>query len=84
MGLIGLSWEAIESWVKCQGLEDIVTPWELDVVRKMSRAYAGEFNLASDVRRPQPFIPIEVSQDNRDRVESKLKAIFANRKKKKG
>lgn len=74
MGLVPLSWQEIESWVACCGLDESVTPWELGVVRKMSEAYASEYTQASAPRRPQPYSP-EVDPDEIDRDAVMAKAI---------
>jgi hypothetical protein len=48
MGLIPLSWQEIQAFVRCNAHEGYITPWELGVVRrKMSEAYCAEYARAS-------------------------------------
>lgn len=82
MGLIPLSWQEIQAWVVCSGLEDSVTPWELGVVRRLSEAYSSEYAQAQAPRRPMPYQPV-VEEIDREAVQAKIISIFAQFKKKK-
>lgn len=83
-GLVPLSWQEIEAWVKCQALTDVLTPWELGVVRIMSEAYASEYAQAYDPKRPMPYSPrVDLSEVDRVAVADKLKNILSQFKKRK-
>ena len=82
MGLVPLSWQEIESWVVCNGLEESVTPWELSVVRKMSEAYASEYAQASSPSRPMPYRGVVEEDIDRDAIAAKVKNVLAAFKRK--
>lgn len=84
MGLVPLSWQEIESWVVCSGLEETVTPWELGVVKRLSEAYSSEYARASTPSRPQPYQPdVDVDTIDRDAVAAKVMNVLASFKRKK-
>lgn len=77
MGLVPLSWQEIEAWVRCNGLDDSVTPWELQVVRKLSEAYSAEYSRASDPKRRMPFKPeVKVEEIDHEAVANQVMNVF--------
>ena len=85
MGLVPLSWTEIKAWVDCYDLADTVSPWELILIRKLSEEYCAEYHRASDVRRPEPYLPVvENVEEVRDKVANQLASIFSGYTKIKG
>jgi hypothetical protein len=82
MGLIPLSWQEIEAFVKCT--QASVTPWELRVIRKMSEAYCAEYARASDRLRKAPYqAVIEIpTEEVREAVAAKVMSVLATFKRK--
>jgi hypothetical protein len=76
MGLVPLSWQEIEAFVRCSGLEDTVTPWELQVIKRLSEAYSAEYSRASDPKRKMPYRK-EVKVEEIDRVAVFKQAVNA-------
>jgi hypothetical protein len=82
MGLVSLSWQEIAAWVQCAGYEDILTPWELSVIKRMSEAYAAEYSQASAPMRRKPYEPeVDLDEVDRDEVVNKAKNILSGFKK---
>jgi hypothetical protein len=82
MGLTPLSWMEIEAWVRCNALEDVVTPWELQVIRRLSEAYVTEYALASDPKRKMPYQPV-VEEVDREAVAQKVSSVLSGFKRRK-
>jgi hypothetical protein len=78
MGLIPLSWQEIQAFVRCNAHEGYITPWELSVIRKMSEAYCAEYARASDKLRKAPYTPeVDVSEVDRAAIADKVKNALA-------
>ena len=85
MGLIPLSWQEIEAFVRCSGLEDTVTPWELQVVKRLSEAYVAEYSKASDPKRKMPYKPdIKTDEIDREAVMKQAISVLGMFKRNKG
>lgn len=79
MGLVGLSWQEIESWVRCNDLTGIVTPRDLRTLYMLSRVYAGELAKASQKGATAPYVPkLEMEEDTRAIVANKVDDLFAS------
>ena len=81
MGIQGVSWQEIDSWVRQQEIR--LSPWEKKLIKNLSDKYAVEYSLSSDKNRPAPYIDVE-KLPSRDDVASRLLAAFAALKKKDG
>lgn len=55
MGLVPLSWQEIESWAYCSGLQESLSVWELEVIKILSDTYASQYSKSSSKNCPQPF-----------------------------
>lgn len=81
MGLVGLSWQEIESWARCNDYVGILSPKEYRAVYSLSRAYVHAHNEASKKGAKPPYeAPVEDTKDNeviREMVEEKVEDIFA-------
>jgi hypothetical protein len=42
-GIIGLSWQELKAWQEVTLLEQTIYPWELQIIKEMSIAYASEY-----------------------------------------
>lgn len=85
MGLVPLSWQEIEAWVRCTGIEEMVTPWELETVRRMSEAYASEYSQAYDPKRKQPYQPVvDMNEVDLQAIDNKVRLGLSMFKKKQG
>jgi len=83
MGLVPLSWQEIEAWARCSGLEDSITPWELQVVRRLSEAYTSEYSKASDPKRRPPYSKqVSVDEIDRDAIEKQTRNVLSMFKRK--
>lgn len=71
IGLVCLTWQEIEAFIRVNSLE--LTLWEIEVLRKMSEAYAYEYSKASDPQRPSPFMR-EKTEENTE--EENIKAAL--------
>lgn len=81
MGLSGLSWTELESWVNCTDNKGIVTPSDLRIVHALSRAYANESSKASLKGATAPFKPstgIELEDGTRALISSKAEDVFTS------
>jgi hypothetical protein len=79
MGLSGLSWQELESWVRCTDNVGIVTPKDLKILHQLSRVYANESAVASKKGAVAPYIPVleeEDVEEIRDIVEEKTIDVF--------
>lgn len=80
MGLVGLSWQEIEAWGKCNDFEGILSPKEYRAVWRLSRAYTAEYVEASRKGAKPPYTaPVENQKDEtvREMVASKIEDVFA-------
>jgi hypothetical protein len=87
MGLVPLSWQELDSWLRCTQLE--LSPWEVRTIKSMSNAYANEYAQASKKDRPRPYNPEvreEISKEDlakeRELIASQAMSVFAQFKKK--
>jgi hypothetical protein len=55
MGAVPISFQEIESWQHQVGVE--LAPWEVRMLRSLSREYVGELNAATKPDRPMPWEP---------------------------
>jgi len=80
MGVVPLSWQEIDSWLKCTNLE--LSVWEKLTIKLLSETYVGEFSQASAKDRPPPYVPQaeEPKQLDRDAVADKLRNAFRSMK----
>jgi hypothetical protein len=80
MGLVGLSWQEIESWARCNDFVRILSPKEYRAVWTLSRAYASEFAAASKKDAKAPYTPVIERRDEvvREMVEHKVEDVFAS------
>ncbi len=79
MGLAGLSWQELESWVRCTDNLGIVTPKDLRVLHTLSRVYANESSKASQKGAVAPYIPVveeEYVEEIREIIEEKTIDVF--------
>lgn len=54
MGVIGLSWNEIKSWMDCMGLD--LSYWEISLLRDMSREYASQANNSEEPTCRSPYL----------------------------
>lgn len=85
MGLIPLTWQEIDAWARATSYNETLSPWELETIKRMSDAYASEYNRASDPKRPQPYKPVvyEIEID-RAAVAAQAESVLAQFKQKVG
>ncbi len=77
MGLTGLSWQELESWVKCTDNTGIVTPRDLKLIHTLSRVYANESAKASQKGAKPPYVPVvEDIEEIREVVAEKAEDLF--------
>lgn len=82
MGVIPLTWQEIESWLRTTELD--LSVWEKLTIREMSEAYVAEFTKASAKDAPAPFVPIvEPEQIDRAAVSNKIADVLRGFKRKK-
>lgn len=78
MGVAPLSWQEIQAWLNCTGLQ--LHTWEVTTLKQMSEAYAGEFSQASkpEAEAPYKYAPEEYVEQEIDHeaVCNKLKSAF--------
>ena len=70
-GLIPLTWQEIDAWIRVNKLD--LTLWEIETIKKMSESYCAEYSRASDPQRPAPYSP-EKDADEIDPEEELRKA----------
>lgn len=81
MGLVGLSWQEIEAWARCNDFVRILSPSEYRAVYRLSRAYTNEYAEASKKGAKPPYTPpIELAKNEvvREMVEEKVEDVFAS------
>jgi hypothetical protein len=77
MGPVPLSWQEIESWMRCT--ETQITVWERLTIKGMSEDYVGEYLAARKKDRPAPYTyvdPDEELEEQRKEVATKLLNAF--------
>jgi hypothetical protein len=65
LGVVPLPYSELQAWQQQSGLD--LQPWEVKLLRQLSRDYAIEAKAASDAGRPAPWVAIKRS-DAGDRV----------------
>ena len=78
-GAKAVSWKEIEAWQ--ESTQRQLSPWEVILIRSMSKAYVNEFYEGSDKLRPAPYEDVEMTSEKRDLVADKFKAWKASFKK---
>lgn len=78
MGLVGLSYQELESWAKLAGMENILEPWQYTGIYTMSRAYANECSAATKKDSRAPYIPVEEIEIDREIVNDQVEDVFAS------
>lgn len=77
MGLVGLSYQEIESWARLSGLYGILSPWQYNAIHTMSRAYAGMYANASQKGAKPPYMPPkEDIEDVKELVSKQAENVF--------
>lgn len=81
-GLVPLTWQEIQAWQQAYGIE--LDALELEAVKTLSNAYAGQFERSRKKDCPPPWVDPE--QINRDAVHEKILQQFRafNQRRKKG
>ncbi len=79
MGPVPLSWSEMQSWQDLTGV--VLQPWELQMIRLMSTAYAGQSADAQEADCPAPYNVVE--SVDRESVEKRLARMFGVYAKKK-
>lgn len=72
-GLIPLTWQEIDSWIKVTKLD--LTLWEIETIKKMSEAYCAEYSRATDPQRPAPYSPVK--EDDKIDVEAEMRKALS-------
>lgn len=80
MGVVPLTWQEIESWLRVTELQ--LTVWEKLTIREMSEAYAAESAKATDKHAAPPYTA--VSEIDRPAVASKVLSVLRSFKRKPG
>lgn len=81
MGLVGLSWQEIEAWARCNDFVGILSPKEYRAVWRLSKAYAAESAVATKKDAKPPYAaPVETYKDevSREMIEEKVEDVFAS------
>lgn len=80
MGLVGLSYQEIESWVNMTDMKGLIPAWQISAIYTMSRAYANECSLAQKKDAKPPYIhePDEPVVIDRKVVSEQVEDIFAS------
>jgi len=73
-GIIGLSWQEIEAWQNVTGFQ--LYPWELQIIKNMSVAYASEYSKASSKDAEIPFSPFRDLRDKRKQISDATLDLF--------
>lgn len=74
MGITGLSWSEISSWLQETSTE--ITVWEKLVIKSMSDAYASEYSAASEKDREAPYCPSYTGQIDRSAVAQQVVSVM--------
>lgn len=78
MGIVPLSWQEIIAWK--DAIDISVTPFEMSLVRILSKEYCEEYYAASDKDRPAPYDVVD-DQIDRDAISNKVKNVLSGFKK---
>lgn len=75
MGITHVSFQEIWCWCRLVGIN--LSAFQVELLHKMSRAYAGEYSKSNgDKGAHSPFIPDAESQERKDAVEAGLRNMF--------
>ena len=74
-----VSWKELDAWQ--ENTQRKLSPWEVVMIRDMSRAYVNEYYAGNDKLRPAPYESIEMDESKRSAVAEKWKAWKAALKK---
>ena len=74
-----VSWKELDAWQ--ENTQRKLSPWEVVMIRDMSRAYVNEYYAGNDKTRPAPYTDVEMTVEKRNLVADKLKAWKASLKK---
>ena len=74
-----VSWKELEAWQ--ENTQRKLSPWEVVVIRDMSKAYVNEYYAGSDKLRPAPYTDVEMNVEKRNLVADKFKSWKASLKK---
>lgn len=74
MGAVPLTFAELESWQGQVGIE--LQPWEVRMLRRLSRDYAVEQSRATSADRQPPWKPEPMNDAARQRMPGQLRAIF--------
>jgi len=81
MGLVGMSWQEIESWARCNDFEAVLSPKEYRAIWRLSRAYAAEMASASKKGAKAPYAPVVETRNDevlREMIGAKVEDVFAS------
>lgn len=78
-GIRSMSWKEIHAWLEVT--KRYLSPWEIDMIRQMSKAYVDEYYQSKDKMRPQPYTDVEMTVEKRNMVADKFKEWKASLKK---
>ncbi len=80
MGLVGLSYQEIESWANMADMQGIIKPWQCVAIYTMSRAYASECTASQKKGAKTPYTPEieEVAKVDREIVNEQIEDVFAS------
>lgn len=78
-GAKAVSWKELEAWQENTARK--LSPWEVVMIKDMSRAYVNEYYAASDKLRPAPYTDVEMTVEKRNLVADKFKSWKASIKK---
>lgn len=71
-GLVPLTWQEIDAWIRVNRLE--LTLWEIETISKMSSAYCSEYSKSTDPQRPAPYSIVK-EEDEIDEEAEMRKAL---------
>ena len=74
-----VSWKELEAWQ--ESVQRKLSPWEVVMIRDMSRAYVNEYYAGNDKLRPAPYVSVEMDEAKRKIVAGQWKAMKASLKK---
>ena len=73
-GIIGLSWQEIKAWQDVTGFQ--LYPYELQIIKNMSVAYASEYSKASGKDAEAPYSPFRDLRDKRKAISDATLNLF--------
>ena len=74
-----VSWKELDAWQ--ENTQRKLSPWEVVMIRDMSRAYVNEYYAGTDKLRPAPYTDVEMTVEKRNLVADSFKAWKASLKK---